>query len=72
LGGVEYRANENVRRFLGVKDEMCLKAEAPVALRQFVNRLADARKVSEKAECALQTRVIGFGLICAKRSAVKV
>ena len=60
LGGMQYRADENIRRFLRVEDVMRLKAEASIPLRQFVNPLAYTREVGEKAKRALQARVIGL------------
>ncbi len=59
-------ADQNVIRFLGKENRMCLKSETAKPRRTLVHHKPDAGKAREQVEYPLKPSVIRFGMIGAK------
>lgn len=57
------RSDEDVISFVAIEDQMRLKTKLPKARQNLFSANADSRKVSEQSKRALQSGVVGFGLI---------
>lgn len=64
---VKHRADDDVARFLGVKDVMRLKAKTPMPRREFLDESPDERKIRKQTKSSLKPRMIRVGLIGAER-----
>ena len=68
LPHMDERPDQHVARFLGVEDVVRLKAKATVAGHKFIGTRSDPGKLSQQIKGALETRMVGFGLIAAERA----
>jgi hypothetical protein len=68
LRRVGHGANDDPVGVVAVEDEMRLKAEAPITGHKAIGALPDTGKIGQKAECPLQARKIGIGLIAPETS----
>src|SRR3974377_1575886 len=65
-GGVQHGPQRNVIALGRVKNQVRLKAKAPVARLEVIGPLTDLRKVGDQPEGANKPGVVGAGLICAE------